>query len=67
MTNSGGKALSQHLALDTLAYANLRRAGMPISINDIWIAATAIEAGAHLVTFDQDFARIDSMSCTILA
>ncbi len=47
-------------------FAALRKAGKPIGTNDLWIAATAIEAGAHLVTFDQDFARIAGLDCTIL-
>lgn len=46
--------------------AALRRAGTPLSVNDIWIAATAIEAGAHLVTFDRDFARIAGLSHSVL-
>jgi predicted nucleic acid-binding protein len=47
-------------------FAALRKAGTPIGTNDIWIAATAVESGAHLVTFDQDFARIAGLDCTIL-
>jgi predicted nucleic acid-binding protein len=46
-------------------FAALRKAGTPIGTNDIWIAATAIEAGAHLVTFDQDFARVAGLDCTV--
>jgi tRNA(fMet)-specific endonuclease VapC len=33
----------------------LRRKGRPIEQNDIWIAATAIASGAHLLTTDKDF------------
>ncbi|HEX4498361.1 MAG TPA: type II toxin-antitoxin system VapC family toxin [Thermoanaerobaculia bacterium] len=33
----------------------LRRAGKPIEQNDMWIAATAIASGAHLLTTDKDF------------
>src|SRR5438128_303517 len=33
--------------------AELRAQGTPIPTNDIWIAATAIDAGAHLLTFDR--------------
>jgi predicted nucleic acid-binding protein len=47
-------------------FAALRRAGTPIGTNDLWIAATAIESGAHLVTFDQDFTRIAGLDCTLL-
>jgi tRNA(fMet)-specific endonuclease VapC len=47
-------------------FAELRRAGTPIPINDIWIAATALDCGGHLLTFDGDFGRIASLDCTIL-
>jgi predicted nucleic acid-binding protein len=33
----------------------LRRAGKSIEQNDMWIAATAIASGAHLLTTDRDF------------
>ncbi|WP_394825067.1 type II toxin-antitoxin system VapC family toxin [Pendulispora albinea] len=46
-------------------FATLRRAGTPIPINDVWIAATCIDAGAHLVTFDEDFARIPRLAQTV--
>lgn len=46
-------------------FAELRRAGTPIGSNDIWIAATAVEAGAHLLTFDRDFARIAGLDATV--
>lgn len=48
-------------------FAGLRRAGTPIPINDIWIAATALDCGGHLLTFDGEFGRIPSLDCTILA
>jgi tRNA(fMet)-specific endonuclease VapC len=48
-------------------FAELRRAGTPIAINDVWIAATALDCGGHLLTFDGDFGRIVSLDCTILA
>jgi tRNA(fMet)-specific endonuclease VapC len=47
-------------------FAELRRAGTPIGVNDIWIAATAIDAGARLLSFDRDFARIKSLDAAIL-
>jgi len=46
-------------------FAALRRAGTPIPTNDIWIAANCIDAGAHLVTFDSDFGRIERLDQTI--
>ena len=37
---------------------DLRRAGTPLPTNDIWIAATAIQAGASVLTFDVHFRAI---------
>jgi tRNA(fMet)-specific endonuclease VapC len=48
-------------------FAQLRTAGTPVPTNDIWIAAATIATGAHLVTFDTDFARIPALSATILS
>lgn len=39
-------------------YAALRRAGRPIPTNDIWIAASAIDRGGCLLTFDHDFDHV---------
>lgn len=47
-------------------FASLRRAGTPISINDVWIAAATIDCGGHLVTFDTDFRYVQPLDCTIL-
>ena len=47
-------------------FARLRRAGMPIPVNDIWIAAATIDCGGHLLTLDHDFERIDGLDCTVL-
>jgi predicted nucleic acid-binding protein len=46
-------------------FASLRRAGTPIPINDVWIAAATFETGGHLLTFDSDFARVSALSCTV--
>ena len=40
---------------------HLRRAGTPIPTNDIWIAATALEFGARLVTYDRHFRKIPGL------
>jgi tRNA(fMet)-specific endonuclease VapC len=48
-------------------FVELRTAGTPIPINDIWIAATTIDAGAELVTFDTDFQQIARLDRAILA
>jgi tRNA(fMet)-specific endonuclease VapC len=47
-------------------FAELRAAGTPIPINDVWIAATTIDAGAELITFDTDFEHIARLERTIL-
>jgi len=47
-------------------YAALRRAGTPIPVNDMWIAATSIDQGACLLTFDQDFERVDGLDRIVL-
>ena len=39
-------------------YASLRAAGRPLPTNDLWIAATAMEHGAELVTLDRDFMHV---------
>ena len=47
-------------------FASLRRAGTPIPINDIWIAAATSDCGGHLLTFDDDYRKVESLDCTIL-
>ena len=44
-----------------LIYAALRRKGKPIPTNDLWIAASALEHGAGLLTLDAHFAEIDGL------
>jgi tRNA(fMet)-specific endonuclease VapC len=44
-----------------LVYSNLRRRGTPIPTNDLWIAASALELGAALLTRDAHFAQIDGL------
>ena len=39
--------------------AHSRAQGLGIGENDRWIAATAADAGAHLVTMDKDFDALD--------
>ncbi|MBI2378582.1 MAG: type II toxin-antitoxin system VapC family toxin [Deltaproteobacteria bacterium] len=48
-------------------FARLRSNGTPVATNDVWIAATVIDAGAHLVTFDRDFQKIDGLDLTVLS
>ena len=46
-----------------LVYLGLRRKGQPIPTNDLWIAASALEHGAALLTHDAHFAQIDGLRC----
>ena len=46
-----------------LVFAALRRKGKPIPSNDLWIAASALEHGAGLLTLDIHFAEIDGLRC----
>lgn len=47
-------------------FAELRRQGTPIPINDVWIAAATLEVGARLLTFDRDFERITRLERAVL-
>ena len=42
-------------------FADLRSAGTPIPINDVWIAAAALTCDATLITFDDDFENIQGL------
>lgn len=39
----------------------LTRAGTPIPINDVWIACSAIEVGAILITYDGHFSKVSQV------
>ncbi len=41
--------------------ASLKKSGYPIPINDVWIAAHALETGSILVTYDDHFAVIPGL------
>lgn len=47
-------------------YAALRRAARPIPANDLWIAASAMENGLELLTFDRHFGEIDGLAVRLL-
>lgn len=49
--------------LYALVYAALRRKGRPVPTNDLWIAASALEHGAALLSLDAHFAEIDGLRC----
>lgn len=39
----------------------LRKKGRPIPINDVWIAASCMEHGAQLLSYDKHFEAIDGL------
>jgi tRNA(fMet)-specific endonuclease VapC len=41
-----------------IIHDDLRRRGTPVSVNDVWIAATASQHGLRILTTDGDFRRI---------
>ena len=41
--------------------SKLKKGGTPIPVNDIWIAAQAIETGSTLITFDKHFQNIPGL------
>lgn len=47
-------------------FASLRRAGTPIPVNAIWIAACALDCGAPLLSFDRDFERVTDLELILL-
>jgi tRNA(fMet)-specific endonuclease VapC len=44
-----------------LVYASLRRRGKPIPTNDMWIAASALEYAAGLLTLDAHFVHVEGL------
>ncbi|MBI5882832.1 MAG: type II toxin-antitoxin system VapC family toxin [Elusimicrobia bacterium] len=39
----------------------LKRAGTPTPVNDVWLAAQAVETGSVLVTYDDHFRRVPGL------
>ena len=44
-----------------LVYRELRKKGRPIPTNDLWIAATALQHGLALFSYDAHFTEIDGL------
>ena len=44
-----------------LIMVSLRKSGNPIPVNDVWIAAHALETGSILVTYDDHFAVVPGL------
>ena len=47
-------------------FTQLRNAGTPIPLNDVWIAAATVECSGHLLTFDADFRRVPGLPASVL-
>jgi tRNA(fMet)-specific endonuclease VapC len=47
-------------------FADLRKAGTPIPINDIWIGAATLDCGGHLLTFDDHFDKTPLVDRTVM-
>lgn len=39
----------------------LKKAGKPIPVHDIWIAATAVETGSTVITYDRHFLHLEKV------
>lgn len=51
-------ATSETAEIFGLVKSSLSKAGTPIPINDVWIAAHAIETGSSVITFDIHFKKV---------
>ena len=44
-----------------LIKASLKKAGQPLPLNDVWIAAQALETGSVLLTYDAHFSAVPGL------
>ncbi len=63
-----GSARVRQLAVDgdtaehyAVLFAGLRRKGRPVPTNDLWIAASAMQYGYAVFSFDKHFAEMDNL------
>lgn len=54
-------ATSETAAIFGFVKNNLRKAGTPIPINDVWIAAHVLESGSTLITYDTHFNMVPGL------
>jgi tRNA(fMet)-specific endonuclease VapC len=54
-------ATSETAEVFGLVKSNLKKAGTPLPINDVWIAAHAIETGSVVITYDAHFAVVSGL------
>jgi len=54
-------ATSETAEIFGLVKSNLKKAGTPLPINDVWIASHAIETGSVVITYDAHFAVVSGL------
>ena len=54
-------ATSETTEVFGLVKSNLKKAGTPLPINDVWIAAHAIETGSVVITYDAHFTVVSGL------
>jgi len=54
-------ATAETLEIYSEVFLELKNNGTPIPVNDVWIAACAIETGSVVVTFDKHFTNISKL------
>ena len=54
-------ATSETAEVFGLVKSNLKKAGTPLPINDVWIAAHAIETGSVVITYDAHFTVVSGL------
>lgn len=54
-------ATSETAEVFGLVKSNLMKAGTPLPINDVWIAAHAIETGSVVITYDAHFTVVPGL------
>jgi len=54
-------ATSETAEVFGLVKSNLKKAGTPLPINDVWIAAHAIETGSVVITYDAHFTVVPGL------
>ena len=57
------QVMAQPAGRRALVCSVLRRQGRPIPTNDRWIAASALERGAALLTRDAHFGQVEGLCC----
>lgn len=52
------KATQETAEIFGMVKDNLKKAGTPLPINDVWIASHTIETGSTVITYDRHFKKI---------